>query len=148
MHIFSKLKESLIQFWRPKFIYPLLRKSTSVMPEWTTQSMERSKSSAKQDQEHVACIYSFHPFLYLVSSVHLRTVSHVHPRMARVDSREKITSGIEREINVSIARWRQCSTVRVSDLLSSLTRSRQSCICSLFSACLISGNKCIYKLFW
>ena len=49
-NIFYKLKESLIQFWRPKFSqYTLLCKSTSVMPELTTQSMERSKSLAKQN---------------------------------------------------------------------------------------------------
>ena len=54
--LFYKVKESIIQFWRPKFIYTLLWKSTSVMPELTTQSMESSKSLAKQDQEHVAYI--------------------------------------------------------------------------------------------
>ena len=48
-------------------VHTLLCKSTSVMPELTTQSMERLKSLAKQDQEHVACIHYFHHFLHLVS---------------------------------------------------------------------------------
>ena len=40
-----KLRESLIQFCRPKFIYTFLCKSTSAMHELTTQSMKRLKST-------------------------------------------------------------------------------------------------------
>ena len=59
------------------------------MPELTTQSMERLKSSAKQDQEHVAYILFIAFCISCLSSLR---------RMARVESREKISSGFEREV--------------------------------------------------
>ena len=83
MHIFYKLKESLIQFLRPKFIYTLLCKSTSVMPELTTQSMERLKSLTKQDQAHVELTF-FSPLFAFNVLVYLRTVSHVHRILSRI----------------------------------------------------------------
>ena len=44
-------------------------------------------------------LYTFFSPLFSFSVlVQLRTLSYVHRRMARVEGREKITSGIEREI--------------------------------------------------
>ena len=83
MHVFSKLKETLTQFSRPKFIYTLLCKSTSVMPELTTQSKERSKTLAKQDQEQVELTF-FSPLFAFSVLVHLRTVSLLHRILSRI----------------------------------------------------------------
>ena len=84
MHVFSKLKETLIQFSRPKFIYTLLCKSTSVMAELTTQSKERSKTLAKQDQEHVELTFFSPLFAFSVLVHHVRTVSLLHRTLSRI----------------------------------------------------------------
>ena len=47
------------------------------MPELTTNSMERSKSLAKQDQEHVELTF-FSPLFAFSVLVHLRTVPLLH----------------------------------------------------------------------
>ena len=53
------------------------------MPELTTQSMERLKSVAKQDQEHVELTF-FSPLFAFSVLVHLKTVSHVHRILSRI----------------------------------------------------------------
>ena len=53
------------------------------MPELTTQSMEKLKSVAKQDQEHVQLTF-FSPLFAFSVLVHLRTVSHVHRILSKI----------------------------------------------------------------
>ena len=54
------------------------------MPELTTHSMERSKTLAKQDQEHVELTF-FSPLFAFSVLVHLRTVSLLHRiRLSRI----------------------------------------------------------------
>ena len=53
------------------------------MPELTTQSMERSKTLAKQDQEHVELTF-FSPLFAFSVLGHLRTVSLVHRILSRI----------------------------------------------------------------
>ena len=54
------------------------------MPELTTHSMERSKTLAKQDQEHVELTF-FAPLFAFSVLVHLRTVSLLHCiRLSRI----------------------------------------------------------------
>ena len=53
------------------------------MPELTTNSMERSKSLAKQDQKHVELTF-FSPLFAFSVLVHLRTVSLLHRILSRI----------------------------------------------------------------
>ena len=53
------------------------------MAELTTQSKERSKTLAKQDQEHVELTF-FAPLFAFSVLVHLRTVSLLHRILSRI----------------------------------------------------------------